>query len=751
MARIVFHHEAFRLEFHAPDLARRLEEARGNGLGGDALQCIWTWDGGVSEIRWADGEEEPAAIWTTEEGAAKPDRAFFFDNAEQDVWIEFEKGCTNGRVELAREADAARFQTRGSRWLYGPLAFGNDVGRADFAVSWEQDGIRKRFRVSFDVLSTKLDYRTDWQRIVRDVEDEYRMLAYDFLRRTYHQFRDNPEGDNSDLVWWNVFKEWQKRFFDACEIVIRRPRTRHNRVEEFRRADRLRILTPALENELAEHRSQPTHLYRVERPETTHDTPENRFVKHAVSEITRRHARLARRVRTEAERRGASKDRLERIDEAGARLAALARAPFFRGVGRFEGLRQVSLVLQQAPGYAEVVRIWAVLARLYALGEGLSGLETKDIAELYEIWCFIEVKNRTVAVLGASETRVTNKNRGELDELFGTDLAKGKQSRIVLEKKDDANGDVRLELFYNPKADAPDAASGRVVSSIEKTVAPTGGEQKPDIVLQLVRELGGKDGFRLTYLFDAKYRIDGKTADGTVDKPPEDAINQMHRYRDAIYYNDGGADPRLKREVIGGYVLFPGGGRPEDFEKAYYRQSINRVNIGALPLRPGNGENGKALEDFIRGLLAKKTEEHLLGMPSQSPKGTELELEGSISPARILSSRGKTLDADARWMWKYSAFFLETAEYDRRQIGTNPEGIRIVSIAWMPPVTLLVTPGSVWIKADAAEIEKSYPGFPRKSGVFHVWFGELANTDKWKRRFGDKSAEEITALPPTNN
>ena len=647
MARIVFQHEAFRLELHAPDLARRVAEAHGNGLSNDALKCVWTWDGGVSAILWAEEDgEEPTAIWTETGAEARPDRAFFFDNADLDVWIEFSKGCSKGRVELARAADEARFQSRGDRWLYGPLAFGNDIGRADFAVSWEQDGIRKRFRVSFDVLSTKLDYRTDWQRIVQDVEDEYRMLSYDFLRRTYHQFRDNPDGDNTDRIWWEVFKAWQNRFFDACDIVIHRPRTRHRRTEEFRRADRLGILTPALENELAENRTNPAHLYRVERPETTRDTPENRFVKHAVLEIARRHARLARRVRDMAEKRGASETHGRWIEQTGSRLGALEKSPFFRGIGRFEGLRQVSLVLQQAPGYAEIVRVWAVLMRLYALGEGLCGLETKDIAELYEIWCFIEVKNRAKAVLecgppggGAlpSGVRVCNQSRGELGELFGTDLAKGRKSRVVLERKDTKNGDVRLELFYNPKAEATDGTTS-ARSSIDQTEAPTGGEQKPDIVLQLVREHGGRDGFRLTYLFDAKYRIDGKTADGTVDKPPEDAINQMHRYRDAIYYSGGeeGTDPRLKREVIGGYVLFPGNGKPEDFARANFRQSINSVNIGALPLRPGNEENGKALEDFIRNLLEKKTEDHLLGMPSQAPKGTRLWPEGDLSAMGIV-------------------------------------------------------------------------------------------------------------------
>ena len=45
------------------------------------------------------------------------------------------------------------------------------------------------------------------------------------------------------------------------------------------------------------------------------------------------------------------------------------------------------------------------------------------------------------------------------------------------------------------------------------------------------------------------------------DYPPTDAINQMHRYRDAIYYSKE-HEPYRSKEVIGGYILFPGrGGR----------------------------------------------------------------------------------------------------------------------------------------------------------------------------------------------
>lgn len=108
-------------------------------------------------------------------------------------------------------------------------------------------------------------------------------------------------------------------------------------------------------------------------------------------------------------------------------------------------------------------------------------------------------------------------------------------------------------------------------------------------------------GMKMTYLFDAKYRIDGRDAKG-VDTPPEDAINQMHRYRDAIYYKDHTSD-ELKKEVIGGYILFPGDGEPADVEVSRFYRTIDEVNIGAFPLRPKDERNRQLLENFIKGLI----------------------------------------------------------------------------------------------------------------------------------------------------
>ena len=87
-----------------------------------------------------------------------------------------------------------------------------------------------------------------------------------------------------------------------------------------------------------------------------------------------------------------------------------------------------------------------------------------------------------------------------------------------------------------------------------------------------------------------------------VDTPPDDAINQMHRYRDAIYYQEHKGE-MLKKEVIGGYILFPGDGERTEVEVSKFYKTINQVNIGAFPLRPKDEENRKLLVNFIRELI----------------------------------------------------------------------------------------------------------------------------------------------------
>ena len=114
-----------------------------------------------------------------------------------------------------------------------------------------------------------------------------------------------------------------------------------------------------------------------------------------------------------------------------------------------------------------------------------------------------------------------------------------------------------------------------------------------------------KDGgqIKYTYLFDAKYRIADEPSAQKHDVPPPDAIDQMHRYRDSIYYTKDGVDrDHLRKEIVAGYVLFPGNIHPEALDEKtgnyYYQNSNKKIGIGAFPLRPDKSED--ALREQIR-------------------------------------------------------------------------------------------------------------------------------------------------------
>ena len=103
------------------------------------------------------------------------------------------------------------------------------------------------------------------------------------------------------------------------------------------------------------------------------------------------------------------------------------------------------------------------------------------------------------------------------------------------------------ELVYNPKNTERENAYMGMKDLVVRTVP-----QKPDIVLQLTKN-DLQQGMKMTYLFDAKYRIADKQ--NGVDTPPDDAINQMHRYRDAIYYKEHGSGALKKRSDRWIYTL----------------------------------------------------------------------------------------------------------------------------------------------------------------------------------------------------
>ena len=606
MELLTIKHQDFKMIVECAKFDDIWHKAKRN-IGEECLHSTYSWSEGVSSVILSNYIGEEITIENSQQAPA-----IFFDNTDYPIWVEFKDYVKKAQFGSILQSENEKFTFR-RQILAGFLNYGNEVGRSEIQLIYQVGAETRSFVFSFEVLSTKLNYHEHWKAIIEDIEQEYRMLSLDYMRRTFHGFSPDASGETPEIIWWSVFANEQKKFIKACKNIIDRPRHRLHGKETYKRADKLTFVPSCIENELAEHRADCSHLYRVEERVWTNDTKENRFLKFALGQITDRYEILKKRIEAI---KNASDVMKEDMQATLATLKHLQRNPFFRTVGNYKGMNQESLVLQKATGYSQIYRTWSLLHRSYSLNDGIYRLQTKDIATLYEIWCFIEVSHIVKEKLHLSDEDIDHRNRMEMNGLFTWDLGKGEHSRILF-KKDDIE---LAELVYNPKSTERENLSAGIKDWTVPTVP-----QKPDIVLQLTKN-DLQEGMKMTYLFDAKYRIDGKDKNG-VDVPPEDAINQMHRYRDAIYYKDYQSDA-LKKEVIGGYILFPGDGEPAVVAESKFRKTIDEVNIGAFPLRPKDTHNRQLLERFIEELILTKSYETISKVIPQ--KGALLQVPNRL-------------------------------------------------------------------------------------------------------------------------
>ena len=606
MELLTIKHQDFKMIVECAKFDDIWYKAKSN-IGEECLHSTYSWSEGVSSVILSNYIGEEITIENSQQAPA-----IFFDNTDYPIWVEFKDYVKKAQFGSILQSENEKFTFR-RQILAGFLNYGNEVGRSEIQLIYQVGAETRSFVFSFEVLSTKLNYHEHWKAIIEDIEQEYRMLSLDYMRRTFHGFSPDASGETPEIIWWSVFANEQKKFIKACKNIIDRPRHRLHGKETYKRADKLTFVPSCIENELAEHRADCSHLYRVEERVWTNDTKENRFLKFALGQITDRYEILKKRIEAI---KNASDVMKEDMQATLATLKHLQRNPFFRTVGNYKGMNQESLVLQKATGYSQIYRTWSLLHRSYSLNDGIYRLQTKDIATLYEIWCFIEVSHIVKEKLHLSDEDIDHRNRMEMNGLFTWDLGKGEHSRILF-KKDDIE---LAELVYNPKSTERENLSAGIKDWTVPTVP-----QKPDIVLQLTKN-DLQEGMKMTYLFDAKYRIDGKDKNG-VDVPPEDAINQMHRYRDAIYYKDYQSDA-LKKEVIGGYILFPGDGEPAVVAESKFRKTIDEVNIGAFPLRPKDTHNRQLLERFIEELILTKSYETISKVIPQ--KGALLQVPNRL-------------------------------------------------------------------------------------------------------------------------
>ena len=186
---------------------------------------------------------------------------------------------------------------------------------------------------------------------------------------------------------------------------------------------------------------------------------------------------------------------------------------------------------------------------------------------LYEYWCYLAI----LKMLGEVTGRPLPANELLVVEQDGLRvlLQKGKEKTVPFELPSGR----RIKVAYNPR-----------FRNEPLLVA-----QQPDFVVSIFDSQWPV----ARLVIDAKYRID--TTSEYVERyrccgPPEDAINVLHRYRDAILDSERApiAPLAIKRTVIQGVALFPYRERsPSEFRMSRLWQAVDKLGIGAIPALPG--------------------------------------------------------------------------------------------------------------------------------------------------------------------
>lgn len=543
---------------------------------------------------------------------------------------------------------------RDEKSLTGELDFINEPGVFKLDFSYQKNGIRKEAYVTFDVVSPKLDTKNDYKSLLREVNKEYEDVIYRYLSITLQQFARGPL--NSDATWMAAFQSVVDDYIKNVKRVIQNPHSQIAIYRTSRKAEQIKFWTPTMEERYGEVKKEgklEECYFDYNEVRSTQNTMENRFVKHTLQTIGKRLSTVITTILNATQEELSERHR-QMWKDYQASLYKLAKHPFFKSIERFDGMAQESLVLQNRTGYQQIYKDWLKLKRGIDFYNGAANIGTLQIWEIYELWCFIKMKKLVAEVLGIDKGKPSHEQL--ITEPKGT----------LLNPFEKSSSEHVVEYHY-PKAEETDtderkaeltAHEGDVVTlHYQHTFSRSSGkdgygmgintattEQRPDIVLN-IRKASGE--VVLTYLYDAKYRvINDKKLDADFeeqdmnenmamsggDYPPTDAVNQMHRYRDAIYYSKE-HEPYRSKEIIGGYILFPGRGDDEYVKKRYYSASVESVNIGAFPLLPNSYSLlKKHLEDILmkyassemhvakakpQRTLAYVTEEEKAGMSSE--------------------------------------------------------------------------------------------------------------------------------------
>lgn len=341
-----------------------------------------------------------------------------------------------------------------------------------------------------------------------------------------------------------------------------------------------------------------------DRTEASVDNSANQFVKFALErwravalELLDRLSAASQEVESGPLRRGQ-----QIAADIGAQLDEYLAHPHFREVSTLRRIPTSDQVLLKRAGYREIFRTFAMTESGPAVRidrddmTDVFAASQRNIATLYEFWCFLAVVNSLGRVCGEDRTARAFTVAGD-----GTSMTmrSGQASKLSWSIRRGGRP-LCVDVFFNRTFAGRDDRRGSWSQAMRPDcsvrIRPEG--STPSRVL--TREL------EIWLHFDAKYRVDNLVAQltpapvsdelagdtTTSGGAKRDDLLKMHAYRDAI------------SRTAGAYVLYPGSEIKDIRRHPGFKEVL--PGLGAFPLRPsseGLPSSSEALDHFLNDVL----------------------------------------------------------------------------------------------------------------------------------------------------
>lgn len=462
--------------------------------------------------------------------------------------------------------------------------------------------------VKLEVQSIKTGYREDYRDMLEMITEKCTDLLMHANAPASHYFETDYSKGNETLYQKFAFIKSiisTSEFLESIQRIVSAPVTKWKDAAQFKDIRNLKRFKNATIKEFVKGSKRtplpkghylkahglntvPTQVNAIQKIDSV-DTPENRFVKHALNVFLKFCLDINR-----AAIMGSKLDR--ESTQLVKKIESYLHHAIFKDISRPETLKINSPILQRKVGYREILRVWLMFDLAAKLiwkgGDDIYSIGKKDMATLYEYWLFFKLLDLFESIFEIEPkaiSRLIKKTKNGLN----LQIKQGEHTALQGVYN---TGTRKLNIRFNYNRsfsggkEYPESGSWTTTMRPDYTLSfwPEGITEHKAEITELIVHIH----------FEAKYKIDKLT--DVLEQEKQDNLDvEKQDQRKGIYKNADLLKIHAYKDAIrrtgGAYILYPG---TMSLSKKGFHEIL--PGLGAFSVKPSKKDSGiSALEAFI--------------------------------------------------------------------------------------------------------------------------------------------------------